>query len=253
VRSHRDLSVASGAAVVCAAISLAVPIEALRIATGLPLCLLLPGYAVAAAMFAGAPIRPAPLFLLGLALGLATLVIGSLLLDAAPWGLRTGSWAGLLVAVTLGGCFVAARRRRSRPAGLSLPIRIRPVDGALLVGAAAVAAAAVAIAWMPLPAKDVAGYTRLWVLPLDEPAVAGVRVGIGSEEQDTTTYELELRLGGNRAPIRSDIVLAPGQDRVLKVRVEKPPAGTALPVTATLYRSGSLAPYRRAKSWIAGA
>jgi uncharacterized membrane protein len=254
VRHHRDLTAASAVAVLCATISLSIPLEGLRIAAGLPLCLVLPGYAIASAIFARPPMRPAPVLLLGMALSLATLVIGSVLLHAAPWGLRAGTWAGLLVAVTLVGCFVAAhRRRRSRPVlRRQLAIRIRPVDGALLVGAVVVAVAAGAIAWMPFPAKDVAGYTRLWLLPLDEDGAAGVRVGVGSEEQDTTAYELELRFGGKRAPILSEIVLAPGQERVLKVRVEEPPAGTSMPVTARLYQLDSRVPYRRARSWISG-
>ena len=254
MRHQPRLTAALAAALLCATISVAVPLEGLRIAAGLPLCLLLPGYALAAAIFARNSMHPAPMLLLGVALSLSTLVIGSLFLDATPWGLRTGTWAGWLVGVTLAGCILAARRRRRSPPvrRRRTATRIRPADGALLVGAAVAAIAAVTVAWTPFPAKDVAGYTRLWVLPLDRPGAAGVRVGVGSEEQDTTAYQLELRIGGKGAPILSDIVLAPGQERILNVRVQEPLAGTSLPVTARLYVPGRSEPYRRARSWISG-
>jgi uncharacterized membrane protein len=256
MRDHRDLTAASTTAVLCAAIAFVIPLEVLRMAAAVPLSLFLPGYAITAAIFARFPLGKQDLLLLSIALSLATLVIGSLVLTVAPGGLKTGSWAALLLVITLGGCFVAARRRRHLgPAGpYKWARRVRPVDAALLVGTVAVAGAAVAVAWTPFPAKDVVGHTRLWVLPLDDGTAAGVRVGVGSDEEDITTYRLELRVGRERAFIPSDIELAPGQERVLKVRVERPPSGTLLPVTATLYRLDSPGlPYRRVRSWIPGA
>jgi uncharacterized membrane protein len=252
MRDHRDLTTASTTAVLCAAIALVIPLEVLRMAAAVPLSLFLPGYAITAAIFARFPLGKRDLLLLSIALSLATLVIGSLVLTVAPGGLKAGSWAALLLVITLGGCFVAARRRRHLgPAGpYEWAGRIRLVDTALLVGTVAVAGAAVAIAWTPLPASDAVGYTRLWVLPLDEPGETGVRVGVESAEQDPVAYKLELRIGSRRRPISSLLALAPGEERVLRIRVGRA-AGRSVPVTVRLYRlDDPERPYRRVESWI---
>jgi uncharacterized membrane protein len=253
MRGHRDLTAVSIAGVLCATVAVAVPVEGLRIPAAMPLALLLPGYAVNAAIFARIPLAGPQVLLLSLALSLATLVICSLLLTLTPGGLQEGSWAAALVAVTLGGCYAAAQRRgRPRPGGLPRPVvRIRFADAAFLVGAMAVVGVAAVVAWTPFPANDVVGHTRLWVLPIDERGVVGARVGVGSEEQDTLAYRLELQVGRGRPPSSTRIRLVPGQQRVVRVTLSRASAGAAQPITATLFRLDKPGiEYRQVRSWI---
>lgn len=245
---RRDLAAASIAAVLCA-ILVALPVQGLRIAGALPLALLLPGYALTAAVFARERLDGSQLALLTISLSLATLIIGAVLLSATAGGLETASWAALLVIVVIGGSLTAARRRRRGPR--SKPRRVvrpRSYDVLLLAGAVAVTAAASAIAWTPFPAKDAAGYTSLWILPPHQPGVSGVRVGVSSDEQDPIYYRLELQVDGN-SPAVKHLALAPGEQRVLRFR--RPASDASLPVRATLYRVDDPGrPYRQVRTWI---
>ena len=90
---NRDLLVVAAAAPVCAALALAVPVAPVRILAAVPLCLVLPGYALTAAIFARREISGLQYSLLALALSLSTLVLGSLVLDLSPGGIRSGTWA----------------------------------------------------------------------------------------------------------------------------------------------------------------
>ena len=52
------------------------------------------------------------------------------------------------------------------------------------------------------PAKNVIGYTQLWMLPTGGHGTA-VRIGVASQEQDPQTYSLELRYDGRHRPVSS--------------------------------------------------
>ena len=253
MRGHRDLNAVSIGAVLCAAIAVVVPLEPVRIAAGLPLSLFLPGYAVTSAIVARISLQGRQVLLLSLALSLTTLVLCALLLTLAPGGLREGSWATTLAAVALAGSYVTARRRRRRGQGgrPRLAIRARKGDLALLSGALAVVGVAGVVAWTPFPANDVVGYTRLWVLPIDQGGVVGARVGVGSEEQDTTAYNLELQVGMGQSPSSRRMVLLPGQQRVIRIGFTRRATGVPVPITAMLFRSDRpQVPYRLVRSWI---
>jgi uncharacterized membrane protein len=254
MRNHRDLIAASATAVLCAAIALVVPLEGLQIVAAVPLSLVLPGYAITVAVFGQRPLPPPYLLLLSVALSLAALATGTLLLNYVG-GLRAASWAVLLVAVVLGGCFIAGWHRRVQ-AGTRLPrlqLGIRRADGALLVGAFLAALVALALAWTPLPVKNAVGYTELWMLPNEGPKAPGVRVGVVSQSQHRTAYRLELRIEGQDRPVSTQLVLDPGQRRVLEVPVSRPTPNDFVRVSASLFRRdrpGTV--YRRATGWVRG-
>ena len=262
MRNHRDLVATSIAAGICAAIILVIPVEGVRIPAALGLCLFLVGYALTAAIFARLTLEWTHRLLLSLALSLATLVISSLLLHLSPGGLQTGSWTGLLLGITLAAALIAARRREPAAGGTGLrgPAaggtglrgpRVSPIDAALVTCALAIAAVAAVIALTPLPAQDAVGYTRLWALPAEEVGGGSVRIGIASAEQDLTAYRLEVRVGGEERPLSSSLALAPGQERVLEISVERRSNGSAVRVSATLYRlTRPGPPYRRVESWV---
>jgi uncharacterized membrane protein len=250
MRSHRDLVTATAAAFFCALVALIVPLEAVRVAFAAPLCLVLPGYAITAAVFAPSPLgRPqAVLFTVGLSL--TTIAIGGLVLHFMPGGVRDLSWAALLCAVVLAGCAIASRRRPGRSRA-SLP---RPRDGALLAGAAVLVATAFALSWTTLPAENAVGYTQLWMLPAEGPASSGVRVGVVNAEPDTLGYRLEVRQDGGEAPLISRFRIAPGEEVTRFVEVSTSRAGEPVGVRARLYRSDLPEEvYRRVSAWVTGA
>jgi uncharacterized membrane protein len=266
MNSHRDLVIAAATALLCAAVVLYVPLEVARLAGAVPLSLLLPGYAVTVAAFGRRALERPQLLLLSIGMSLATLAIGSLILNYVPGGLRATSWAALLVLVVLGGCIIAAVR--PPPADKSLWMlrpQVGPVDRTLLLGAvlAAVGTTLVvwqglAMSWAPLPAKNAIGYTQLWMLPSSGAKGDRIRIGVVSQEQRRVAYRLNVQFGRRRTPVSSRLssrlVLKPGQERVLPFRVRHLPQGTATPVTAVLFRRDDPnAVYRRVTGWIPSA
>jgi hypothetical protein len=250
--ADRDLHAATVSALLCAAVVVAVPVTAIRALSAVPLCLLLPGYAIAAAAFA--PRRPAgaQALLLATGLSLGTLVAGSLVLDAAPRGLRLGSWTALLVIVVLGSSAIAVARRRPATAArprlsATLPrLRPRPADVLLLVVAVLLAVSALVLSRTPLRAPNAIGYTSLWMLRSGTPAVPLLRIGVASAEQHQTTYRLSLTTGtGPPSVVKSSLTLRPGG--ATDVNVPLAPVTTSAPaiVTAQLYKAGSTAVYRQ--------
>jgi hypothetical protein len=251
---HRDLELVAIAAVLCALLAVAVPVEAISILAAAPLVLLLPGYAITAAAFG--PRQPGPqLIALSIGTSLAALVLGSLLLNYVPGGVREASWAPLLVMLVLGACAVAARRRGDWTPDLRLPSLgplLRGSDGLLVLGAVVAVAAALLLAWTVLPAQHALGYTQLWMLPTGNEQHPGMRIGVVSEEQDPTSYEVVLESTRSRSVVLSGLVLKPGDSRVVDVpivRSKATPPGTKL--SAYLYRSDRLqVPYRRVTAYV---
>jgi uncharacterized membrane protein len=251
MNSYRSLVIAAATALLCAVVVLYVPLEGARLAGALPLCLLLPGYAVTVAAFGRRAVKRPQLLLLSIGMSLATLAIGSLILNYVPGGLRATSWAALLVLVVLGGCTIATLRRPP-PADKSirsLRPRVGPVNRTVLLGTVVAAVwitlvvvNALAMSWAPLPANNAIGYTQLWMLPSGGAKGNRIRIGVVSQEQHRVAYSLKVQFGRRQAPlsdrVSSRLVLKPGQERVLHLRVRHLPQGSAIPVTAMLFRRG---------------
>ena len=211
---------------------------ALGVLFGLPLALALPGYALLAAGAPDGSLGPAERLGLSVGASIAVCVLGGLLLDATPWGLRGESWALLLGGVTLAACAIAAaRRQRNATIQLAAPVRVRPLDAALFGLAAVIAGAALLVAMRGASATSDTGFTQLWMLPADN----RVRIGIQSMETAPVSYDLELLAGERVARRWSSIELRPGE---LWEARESLPAGR--PVEARLYRHDAPgAVYRR--------
>lgn len=251
MRGHRDLRRACLAAVLCALVAALFPVELVRLAATLPLTLFLPGYAVIAAAFGPHELAPPKRIALSVATSLMVLALGAFVLNVFPFGLETASWAVLLPLVVLGASRAAAIRRKRPARGarrkVSLP-RPSPGAAAVCVAALAIAIAALVLAQKPLPARDAAGFTALWMLPTDsrEDAVA---VGVVSNQQDPHKYRLEVSLGGEPSQDYR-VKLDPGEERVYEVDVP-PREGGRTHVVATLYRAGAPEKtYRRVTSWL---
>ncbi len=253
MRGHDDLEAAVGTAALCALLALVLPFEPLRMLLAAPLALFLPGYAIAAAIFARNRIERRQFLLFSVGLSLAVLALGALVLNYGPGGVRGWSWALLLFLVVLGCCRGAALRR---PRGARAPVSWalpRPNVGqtALLAGGGLALVAAVVLAFTPLAATNATGFTEMWISPL--PGDNGVRVGIGSAERDDSSYRLVVNFGGSREVTRR-LELEPGQRQVLALGESAAASSLVpVPVTATLFKEDSPtpnAPFRQVSTWL---
>jgi uncharacterized membrane protein len=224
----------------------------LQVLIALPLVLVLPGYAISAAIFLKHRLGVPERLLFSVGLSLAVAALGGLALNITPWGLSAGSWAVLLGSVTLGASVVALARRRERlwvSTGHSR-VGLRAYEVLLLGLAALVVVVGLRLARTPVPSQGFQGYTFLWILPANENAHDAVRLGVSSNEFAATSYRLQVKV--NDAILREwpVIELAPGEQWEATVVL---PAAQAQDerVEALLYRSD--APdtvYRRGLLWL---
>lgn len=254
MRGHRDLKWVCVAAVVAALVASLIPWELVRLLAALPLAVFLPGYAITAAAFGSQRLDPQRLAMLTLLCGLSLLCLGGIVLNYLPGGLRTLTWALLLVLVTLATARGAALRRGKpdgRRSGWTRP-QLRGIDIACVVLAAVAAVAALVFAYTPLPADKAVGYTALWMLPTKKVANSGVDVGVISAEQEAQRYRLEVRVGEEGAPRRYHLRLDPDQEQVFEVPLDIA-SEKKTRIIASLYDSDRPRElYRRVTTWTAG-
>jgi uncharacterized membrane protein len=246
VRGQGDLRLVGAVAVLCAVLALLIPVDGVALVFAVPLTLFLPGYAITAAAFAQRPLAPPQFLLLSLALSLATLVLGSLVLNYLG-GIHPLSWALLLLLIVFAACRVAALRRGTSGRAVQLP-HLRPggLQAAMLIGAVAATAVALVLASTSVPADDALGYTQLWILPQPGTAHSRAQVGVRSQQQTSVDYDLRVRIGSD-VVLRRSFRLAPGETRLVKLRAPPGTQGT-VPVIATLLRHNRPTKvYRRVK------
>jgi uncharacterized membrane protein len=237
VRGHRDLKWVCLAAIVAALVAGFVPWELVRLPAALALAIFLPGYAITAAAFGSQRLDPQRLAMLILLCGISLLCLGGIVLDFLPGGLRTLTWAILLVVVILAASRAAALRRGEPdgPRRAWKRPRLRGVDLVCVALALALATAALVFAYTPLPASKAVGYTALWMLPAKGTAERSVDIGVISAEQERQYYRLEVRTGEGRAPTTYHLALDPGDERVFEMPLESASGRTR--VAASLYDS----------------
>jgi hypothetical protein len=182
------------------------------------------------------------------------LVLGTLVLNVFPFGIRTASWAVLLPLVVIAACRGAALRRgrpqtrRKRRSPLA-SLRFSWGAVAMLAAAVVIAGAALVLAQKPLPAKNAEGFTALWMLPTDGKEDA-VRVGVVSSEQDPASYRLAVKVGRASQSQSYRVDLDPGEEKSFEVEVPRAP-GTRRHVVASLYREEKPQHlYRRVTRWL---
>lgn len=246
MKGHRDLRRVFWLAVLCAALALAISLPGLSLLFAAPLLLFLPGYALTAAAFGKRQLERPQQLLLSLALSLAVLALGALILNYLG-GIHPLSWALLELLVVFVACRVAVARRGKEKLPQRPPLpRPGKLGALLLAGAAAATVAALVISASAVPNEDALGFTQLWVLPKAGTGGSEAVVGVRSEEQRATDFDLRIRLGEDTT-VKGSFRLAPGEERQVRVR---PPAGSSgeVPVTATLLRHNRpYSVYRRVK------
>jgi Protein of unknown function (DUF1616) len=240
------------AAVACAIVACAVSWIPLRTMAAAPLCLVLPGYALTRAIFAGSQPAGQPTrtmrMTLTVALSLITLILGSVALSLAPGGIQRDSWAALLIVVTAGASVVSALQRREAsgpPVVLKLP-RASLASTVMVLLAAVISVGALVASRIPWPARNAVGYTQLWMLPSSS-RLSTVTIGLACDELNATDYRLVLR-DGRQARIWR-IALRPGETRRLTVVVQGNSTGYSGNgyATATLYRDQHAGEYRQVR------
>jgi hypothetical protein len=248
MKGHGELRLVAVASLLCAVLALLIPVTAFALVFAAPLVLFLPGYAITAAAFARRGLAWPQFLLLSIALSLATLVLGSLLLNYLG-GIHPLSWAILLVLVVLAACRIAAVRRgkvAKAPAWPRPRARPRGPQLAMLLGAAAMVVVALALSSSAVPAKDALGYTQLWILPAAGSGGSEAQVGVRSEQQSSIDFDLRVRIGASGL-VRRSLRLAPGETRLIKLQAP-PGSHGVVPIVATLLRHNRpFKVYRRVK------
>ncbi len=239
-RRHPDLLAVVAAAPVLAAVCVLVHVPLIRVCCAIPLCLLFPGYTVSAAVFAKSSLELPAKLMLVLGLSLVTLVIGGLLLNSAPGGLRTSSWVVALLAVIIVASAVAVRRRGERPVATRFPTvstwrpgRSQVINASVLALALIIAVGAVIASRIPLGAPNTVGYETLTLVPLSHDR--GVRLEVLSARQHTESYRLTVDVSLTQLPSRT-LRLRPGQSFSLTVPL--PPSPVPRDVRASVVMLG---------------
>jgi uncharacterized membrane protein len=222
----------------------------LRAVLTIPLLLLLPGYVLTEALFAGGLSDAPRRLLLVPGLSLAVAVLGGLLLYLMPWGLRAEPWALFLGVTTLAGCVAAYSRRAHQETTPSLHLRAGFTGEQLFVFALAIliTTGALLTARVGAERQAAAPFTEFWVLP-DQSNGRSIRLGIHNAERETVTYMLEVEVLDTRAEW-SEIEVQPGETWETTFNLPRPALARA-PVDARLYRAdrpGEV--YRRGDGWL---
>ena len=181
----------------------------------LPLVFVLPGYILTEALFhrrsLGVPAR----LLFSLGLSLAIDILGGLILNLLPTGLRGTSWAALLGLLTAVLSLPVAYLRRGAPVnGVRLPRLRFTISNFVLFGLAIIVAIlsigydAIGVAQQPHP-----GFTQLWMLPAVQAGKnCAVHLGVRSFESTSVTYRGTLTVEKAQVATWSSVVLAPQQE-----------------------------------------
>lgn len=218
----------------------------LRVAVAVPFALVLPGLALTGAAFPAGRLATAERLLLSLGLSLAVIVLGGLLLNLTPWGLRVGSWAVLLSLTTAVAGGIGLARRRRQPAAVGTPggRSLGWAQIALCGLAVLVLAGAMGLTVHGAQGQATVGFTQLWMTQGEGGGAANL--GLSNREPATTEFRLQFEVDG-RVRRSWTLSLAPGETWTQAV-----PLPSDLPQTATiegvLYRGDAPSVvYRRVK------
>lgn len=243
-RRNIDLAAVGALALLAAVLVLAgVGQSEVRLAVGLPLVLLLPGYALVGALVIGElGLMERLLLSIGTSIGLA--VLGGFLLNLTPWGITPSSWAVLLGGMTIPCCVLAARRRRTASGHGAATLLALPWQQALTFGLAAVVlVGAIGLARGGALAQPTPGFTQFWLLP--GVAQGGVQVGIHNQEAQAMTYTLEIAANDQALNALPSVTIASGE--TWQTTISLPAEQRVGTVEARLYRANDRTQvYRRA-------
>lgn len=204
-----------------------------RVALGIPLVLLLPGYALSSAIFSPSELRMSEHLALSIALSVTVTILSALLMNAAHIGLQARPWAAILTLLTIAAALAAARRGHLRELRVGRP-RLRSSEVAALAVSVLLLTGAAAFGLTPLAApRGTQGQTALWIVPAPHRSET-VCVGVISDQLHTSDYTLALSVRGRALARFGAIRLAPGAswERAIRVGPGRPPVTGVLATTA---------------------
>jgi len=223
----------SGVAVVgiaLAILGLTNPVTGLLI--GLPLVLIVPGYALMST-FAGPSLGVIERLVFTVGFSLTLTILGGLALNLTPWGLQTVTWAVFLGGATLVFAFFAQWRRLRQtelgPVSLNPGLKLKEI-GLFAIALVVVVGAIVLARWGDQDLN--ANFTQLSLTPA-QTASGSVQLQVVSTEQTTLKYRLQLLNGNQVVKEWPSIELAPAQTWQEVVQAT-PSSGNKL--QAVLYR-----------------
>jgi len=240
-----DLAIACGVAVVGLLVSIADPGHWLQGAVLAPLVLVVPGYAIAAALFPPAAIRSLDRVVYSFVFSLSAASLGGLALQLVL-GLDRVAWLALLALITLAASAVARWRRGAPPiqqTGIARAIRLprSPLWAIAFLAALTIAAGAIAVAINGVHEQQSRQrFASLWALPgQTDTGATWIETGVWNHG-GPGRYTLEIS-GDGQAILSRQLQLASNQRWSAKLRPEPPPGTEALRVTlkhgSTPYRS----------------
>lgn len=250
MRRAPDLRLAALLALACALICALVP-DGATVVRALPatlLVLVLPGYALTGALLAPAQVTALERLVLTIALSMVAGVLTALVLNLVG-DLETTPWALGLALVTALAAFAGARRGHGRPVPrLRIP-RIGLAATLALAGSVLLAGGALALGVTTLHAPGgTQGTSALWISPRGDNNVV---VGVHNIERGRRSYELDVRVAGQRGRLIGPFALEPGQERRLALPAPSGPLGKPI-VTVVLRRQGGARPAIRRVALRAG-
>jgi hypothetical protein len=240
---------------------------ALRLLLGLLLALVLPGYALTAALFPRRALGGAERVLFTLSLSLSTTILCGFVLNRTPWGLQPESWATILSTVVLGSSLIAFARRYLIPASSAGETDDQPVQttqseatsrprlslsvgqGLLFGLAAAAIGGAVLLARGEAALRPAQDVVQLWMLPSDTAESPTLRIGLNSAGQAAGEFRLQIERDGYIIREWPSLSIAAGQrwEQTVSLQGRQPGSG---PFEARLYRSEEPSVvYRRVAIW----
>lgn len=196
----RDLAVACALAALGLAIAIVSPGGWLQAATLAPLVLLVPGYALAAALFPPGTLDHEDRVVYSFALSVSSAALGGLTLQVVL-GLGRGTWLGLLIGVTLAASAVARARRNALPIQTTPTPPARPPAELLwllaFLAALAVAGGAIVVAAHGVrQQQSEQRFASLWAVPAKASGgPARVIVGVWNHG-GPASYRLKVSVGG---------------------------------------------------------
>lgn len=183
----------------------------------LPLVLVLPGYALTTALFPRRDFPIPQLLIFSIALSLALVVLGGLILNLTPSGLQADSWAVLLGSTILAACAVTLIRRR----GQSIPtsawlrvgyMRLKFGQVLMLVLSVLIICGAFAVSIIGAEHQPYPGFTQLWLLPVSGPHSQNtIQLGVSNMESTTMNYRLAVNVNGKEVAEWPSLNINPNQ------------------------------------------
>jgi uncharacterized membrane protein len=192
----------------------------LQTVLGLPLVLVIPGYALTAVFWPPRSLGLAERAAVAVGVSLALAATSGLLLNWLPGGVSGRRSAVLLGLVALGAITALLVRERGRAAGLDNGVVasgwshprafLRPHQAVLLAAALGLVVAGVGVAVHSAQGDAGPGFTQAWMLP-NQVGSGSLTVGLQNDEHRAHTYHLQLRAGPRVVREWDGVRLDPGQ------------------------------------------